>query len=470
LALREARRVGKKGNGMRKNLNGIFTLRTCTLLLTAHTLVAQNAYITGNAGAFSVVNTATDTVMTTQRGLAFGMTLAADGSKVYTADHQHGIIYVTDTATTTSTGLITVFAFADPWGLAVMPDGSKLYAAMSDNTVSVIDTAARFFASIPVGAGPKGVAVTPDGSKVYVTNSVDGTVSVINTATNTVSATIPVGSSPWGVAVTLDGSRVYVANHGTVSVIDTSSDAVISTISGIGGAAGLAVTPDGSAVYVANFQASDGLSFPLSGAVSVINTATNTVSATIPVGAGPFGVDVTPNGSRVYVASQYSNTVSVINTATNTVIDTVTTGSGPSFFGPIAFGLFIQPLPFSSFNTKLSLVPASSGRFDLNSTLVLSPSASIDPVTEPLTLSVGPYGVTIPAGSFQPVKNGSKQGGWNLSGNIGGVNLAIQIAPLGGGAYQVKASGTPVNFTGVTSPATVSISIHRNAGITQAAF
>ena len=42
----------------------------------------------------------------------------------------------------------------------------------------------------------------------YITNFNDGTVSVINTATNTVVATIPVGGHPYGVAVTPDGGRV----------------------------------------------------------------------------------------------------------------------------------------------------------------------------------------------------------------------------------------------------------------------
>ena len=40
----------------------------------------------------------------------------------------------------------------------------------------------------------------------------DNTVSVINTATNTVSATITVGTDPYGVSVSPDGSKVYVAN------------------------------------------------------------------------------------------------------------------------------------------------------------------------------------------------------------------------------------------------------------------
>jgi YVTN family beta-propeller protein len=65
--------------------------------------------------------------------------------------------------------------------------------------------------------------------------------------------------------------------------------------------------------------------------VSVINTATNTVTATITVGtdAEPLGVAVNPTGSEVFVADETSNTVSVINTAADTVIATIPVGSLP---------------------------------------------------------------------------------------------------------------------------------------------
>ncbi len=76
---------------------------------------------------------------------------------------------------------------------------------------------------------PIGVAVTPDGAKVYVTNeSLRQLVSVIATATNTVIATIYPSRQliPAGVAVTPDGTKVYVANDrtGTISVIDTATN------------------------------------------------------------------------------------------------------------------------------------------------------------------------------------------------------------------------------------------------------
>ena len=63
--------------------------------------------------------------------------------------------------------------------------------------VSVIDTATNTVKStVNVGNWPYGVAVTPDGKKVYVTNDHDNTVSVIDTATNKVTATVPVGEHP----------------------------------------------------------------------------------------------------------------------------------------------------------------------------------------------------------------------------------------------------------------------------------
>jgi YVTN family beta-propeller protein len=68
------------------------------------------------------------------------------------------------------------------------------------NKVTVVDTTTnKVVTTIDVGLAPAGVAVKPDGSKVYVANeTVRGTVSVIDTATNAVSATVAVGSNPIG--------------------------------------------------------------------------------------------------------------------------------------------------------------------------------------------------------------------------------------------------------------------------------
>jgi YVTN family beta-propeller protein len=73
-----------------------------------------------------------------------------------------------------------------------------------------------------------------------------------------------------------------------------------------------------------------------SNSVSVIATARNRVTATIAVGSEPFGVAVSPDGCKVYVANGASNNVSVvIAAATHTVNAVITVGTGP-----VAFGVF----------------------------------------------------------------------------------------------------------------------------------
>ncbi|HVH50715.1 MAG TPA: hypothetical protein VM690_01090, partial [Gaiellaceae bacterium] len=66
----------------------------------------------------------------------------------------------------------------------------------------------------------------PDGHAAYVSNIRAGTVSAIDPASGTVTATIKVGSQPAGSAATLDGTHLYVPNWtgDSVSVIDTASN------------------------------------------------------------------------------------------------------------------------------------------------------------------------------------------------------------------------------------------------------
>lgn len=54
-----------------------------------------------------------------------------------------------------------------------------------------------------------GVAVNPAGTKVYVANELDNSVSVIDTATNTVTATVNGLNYPFGVAVNPAGTKLY---------------------------------------------------------------------------------------------------------------------------------------------------------------------------------------------------------------------------------------------------------------------
>jgi YVTN family beta-propeller protein len=111
-------------------------------------------------------------------------------------------------------------------------------------------------ATVTVGSSPFGVAITPDGTRAYVTNHsgtvISGTVSVIDTASNTVAATVPVGSGPLGVAITPDGKHVYVAdNHPPplgpgMSVIDTTTNTVVAIVPVAPGSVDVAIGPPGA--------------------------------------------------------------------------------------------------------------------------------------------------------------------------------------------------------------------------------
>src|SRR5260370_33540964 len=67
----------------------------------------------------------------------------------------------------------------------------------------------------------------------------------------------------------------------------------------------------------------------VSNTVSVIDTATTTVIATIPVGLTPFGVAVPPDGSKVYVTNATASGTLAMNDAAKTTITTTPAGSSP---------------------------------------------------------------------------------------------------------------------------------------------
>ncbi|MBL7795632.1 MAG: beta-propeller fold lactonase family protein, partial [Saprospiraceae bacterium] len=242
-------------------------------------------------------------------------------------------VSVIDLATNTVVATIPV-GFA-PFGVSVSPDGSRVYVTNREatgGTVSVIDAATNtVIATIPVGQNPTGIAVSPDGSLALVANSASGTVSLLETFTNTVLADIPTpGVVPSGVTFHPDGLRAYISGSNRVLVLDVIAGTITATIPVGGGAYGLRVSPDGSRIYVA-CAVTDNL--------YVLDAATNTVLAVIPVGDAPSGVVISPDGSRVYIANENDATVSVLDAATNTVVANIPISGLLS--GPI--GISITP-------------------------------------------------------------------------------------------------------------------------------
>jgi YVTN family beta-propeller protein len=223
----------------------------------------------------------------------------------------------------------------------------------------------------------------------------------------------------------------------------------------------VAVTPDGKHVYVAG------------NVVSVIDTATNTVVATVPVGTRPAGIAITPDGKHVYVANNGSNSVSVIETASNIAVgNPITVGRNPG-----GVGIVPPPpgIPFLAFNAKpvikFGSVP-NHDAFALKSSFTLSSTDSngINPPAEAVTLQIGTFTATIPPGSFRRHRDGDEDehedGVFTFKGVIGGVRLEALIKRTGTLRYAFDAEAKGASLTGTKNPVQVMLTIGDDSGTT----
>ncbi len=228
-----------------------------------------------------------------------GLAVTPDGRYLIVAHKFENTVNIIDTRTYANTQVVLSPAApsggAYPYGVVVSPvigqaDGAPTYTAYvseeGTNSVAqllVTGGSGVLQGTIAVGDHPTGLAMAPDGARVYVANADDDTLSVIGTALGTVDATLTLhalpgetlGSTPNAVAVSPDGQRVYVALAGDDAV------AVLGTQAGF----------DSGAVG----SGRRGTASPLAGSL--------VVGGMIPTGWYPSGVAVSPNGSTVYVAS-----------------------------------------------------------------------------------------------------------------------------------------------------------------------
>jgi len=150
-------------------------------------------------------------------------------------------------------------------------------------------------------------------------------VSPAGTTTYTVTATGPGGTATAGVTVEVNHPEparktcAYITNCGgdDVTVVDVGTDEVIGRVQTGYGPYGVDVSPDGDRVYVTTEEEG----------IALIDAATNTVAATIPANATT--VAVSPDGTVLYAVSTWEETLSAIDAETHEPIGSVDVGPSP---------------------------------------------------------------------------------------------------------------------------------------------
>ncbi len=175
--------------------------------------------------------------------------------------------------------------------------------------------------TIAVGSRPLDVCADPSGERLLVSNSGDGTVSVLDAASGQVEAVLEVGETPAGICYT---DEVFLlACHGSdmVYAVDAEAAAVVDSVEVGAGPWDICAVPEVGRAYVACRQA---------GTVCVLDTDELSVGAEIPAGQDPKAVCRLPGQPLVCAADGEGGAVYLIHVLTGEVVGEIPVSAGPA--------------------------------------------------------------------------------------------------------------------------------------------
>jgi YVTN family beta-propeller protein len=219
--------------------------------------------------------------------------------------------------------LLLSCALAAPVGAATL-----LVLNKEDATLSFIDPATgATTATIPTGAGPHEVEVTADGRTAVVTNygsqSAGDSLSVIDLGTRKERVRVDLGElrRPHGLATS--GQQVYFTAEDAKQVgrLDTASGKVDWRFATNQERTHMVVASrDGRTLFTTNMG---------SNSVSIIERGNDgsAKQTVVGVGAGPEGLDVTPDGRQVWAANSTGGSISIVDVATKALVKTFDIGT-----------------------------------------------------------------------------------------------------------------------------------------------
>ena len=218
---------------------------------------------------------------------------------------------------------------ADPHGLALNNDASKLYISLEFAEVpgvGVYDVKTGKVTKIETVVAGNYLQVQPRTDKLYFPTRNDLVV-VIDTKTDKILRAIPVQGSPNGVDFAPNGEVWVNGNRdGSVSVIDSSKDVVTSVIQTAGKGTGrIAVSPDGRFVAATYSNTGDAI---------IIDGRTKEILATLVTGTGGQGFPLfSPDSNTLFVMNEGAGDLSSYDMKTMKANPRRTPIGGASFGG-----------------------------------------------------------------------------------------------------------------------------------------
>lgn len=206
-------------------------------------------------------------------------------------------------------------------GLIFSPDGSRIYMANVNGSIKVFAVSkshevapSASFSLPPANAPgrkqeiPAGLAISPDGRKLYIALNLSNRLAEMDSASGKVLRVWDVGVAPYDVV--LANGKAYVSNWG-------------GRRPGVGDLTGPAGRGMPVRVDPVRHIASEG-------SVSIINLSVDKASGEILTGLHASALAVSPNGRYVVVANAGSDTLKVIDTRTDRIVETIWARQNPS--------------------------------------------------------------------------------------------------------------------------------------------
>ncbi|MGQ2934068.1 YncE family protein [Sphingopyxis sp.] len=327
--------------------------------------------------------------------LVHGMGFSPDGRTLAVISIGSNSVTFIDTATNAIKH--TTYVGRSPHEAFFRPDGREVWVSVrGEDYIAVLDGSSfKETGRIAVPNGPGMTIFSPNGKYGYVCSSFSPETVVIDAHTKRIVGRVK-QDSPFcpDIAATPDGRQVWLTlkDVGKVMVFDAKPPfAVLKSIDtgAITNHVNIARTPRGQFAYV---------TVGTQNIVKVFRTDSFEQVATVPVGALPHGLWPSGDGSRIYVGLENGDGVAVIDTVTNRLLTTIPIGQGPQGVayvpGAVPSGDGMTNLvPLEKANGKVQLTLSGQGQsqvtlFDQGQVQILQAAVAGLPPKQPFTLGL----------------------------------------------------------------------------------